>query len=345
MSRVVLVTGVARPAALACARALSRLPDVEVIGADLAAPAGPAREIRTIRVDIRSPAMRRVLAANDVDTLVHLATADGSTGHGHVGGGQRAAVKEANVIGAMQLLAAAHRAPSIRRVVLASSPEVYPAGPLAPAVFTENLAGAAGARSGGMPIPSARVRLSAHGRDALEIESYARDLAQRRSDVALTILRPAPLIGAGVRTALTDHLTQATVPSVAGFEPRLQFLHPVDAQRAFDLAVRGELDGVYNVAPDDVITLGQALIILGRRDLALPGPLAPLAAGIGRRLGLTCSTAAQVQALASPAVLDSAALRAAGWRPRYSSREAVADFARAAGRTRRPGAWNDGGHG
>jgi UDP-glucose 4-epimerase len=90
-----------------------------VIGVDTVPP---GRDLRTrmgrtefVRADIRNPLIAKVVARAEVDTVVHAAL---SPDPSRVGG---SAAKEMNVLGTMQLLAAAQKAPSVRRVVLEST--------------------------------------------------------------------------------------------------------------------------------------------------------------------------------------------------------------------------------
>ncbi len=57
-------------------------------------------------------------------------------------------MKELNVIGTMQLLAACQKSETVERVVVKSTTAVYGASPRDPAVFTEDMAAKAVPRSG-----------------------------------------------------------------------------------------------------------------------------------------------------------------------------------------------------
>ena len=86
-----------------------------------------------VRADIRNPFIAKVIRNGDVDTVVHAAAASYAP---RAGG--RAALKELNVMGAMQLFAACQKAPSVRRVVLKSTSEVYGSSARDPVLFTED---------------------------------------------------------------------------------------------------------------------------------------------------------------------------------------------------------------
>ena len=125
-------------------------------------------------------------------------------------------MKEQNVIGTMQLLAACQRAPRLRKLVVRSSTAAYGASFRDPAVFTEETEPREVPRGG-------------FARDILDIEGYVRGFRRRRPDVTATVLRFAPFIGSTADTTLTRYFSQPVVPTVFGRDPRLQFLHIDDA--------------------------------------------------------------------------------------------------------------------
>ena len=97
-----------------------------------------------------------MIAQAEVDTVVHMNVIATP-----LGAGGRTAMKEINVIGTMQLLAACQKAPSMRKLVVKSTTAVYGASPHDPAVFTEDM---------GMHSAPA----SGYARDAVEVEQAAR---------------------------------------------------------------------------------------------------------------------------------------------------------------------------
>ena len=121
----------------------------------------------------------RLLGDADVQAVAHLAVA---TAPDYQRGG-RGAMKEHNVIGTMQLLAACQQAPRLRKLVVRSSTAAYGASFRDPAVFTEDTEPREVPRGG-------------FARDVLDIEGYVRGFRRRRPDVAATVLRFAPFIGA-----------------------------------------------------------------------------------------------------------------------------------------------------
>ena len=313
MTRAVLVTGVSRDLGARFARELAADGAVEVIGVDVTPPRRDLGAAGFVRADIRNPVISKVINQRAVETVVHMAMV---ASPGTAGG--RSSMKEINVIGTMQLLAACQKAPSLRKLVVQSSVSVYGASPRDPAKFTEDM--------------SPRVQLrTGFGKDSVEIETYVRGLARRRPDVVVTTLRLANLIGAGVDSHVTRYLSMPVVPRVLGFDARLQFLHPTDAVAALLIATRTDVPGTFNIAAPDVVTLTQAVRMMGRPTIGLPQPAAPMVASLVRQARLVDFSADQIDALTYGRGMDTSRFtEATGFVPRYTSREALAEFARSA---------------
>ena len=133
MGRVVLVTGISRDIGRRFARAATGDPSIErVIGVDVVPPRGDIGDVSFVRADIRNPVIAKVLAKEDVDTVVHMSVI---ATPGSAGG--RGTMKELNVIGSMQLLAACQKSTTVDRLVVKSTTTVYGSSPRDPVLFTE----------------------------------------------------------------------------------------------------------------------------------------------------------------------------------------------------------------
>jgi UDP-glucose 4-epimerase len=310
--RVVLVTGVSRDLGARFARSLAE-ENAEVVGIDVIPPRYDLGRADFIRADIRNPVISKVIATRGVDTVVHLAmvaTPDSAGG--------RSSMKEINVIGTMQLLAACQKAETFRKLVVQSSISVYGASPRDPAKFTEDMSARAQPRTG-------------FGKDSLEIESYVRGLARRRPDVVVTTLRLANLMGAGVDSHVTRYLSLPVVPRVMGFDARLQFLHPSDAVAALLLATDRDIPGTFNVGAADIVTLTQALHKMGRPTIGVPQSATPWVATLVRRAHLVDFSADQIDALTYGRAMDTSRFTAeTGFVPKFSSVAALEEFVSAA---------------
>lgn len=324
MARTVLVTGVSGHIGARVATALAADPEIDrVIGVDTAPPpaltgedGAPLGRTEFVRVALRSPDLTRVIRDADVDTVVHLSLVSGLGGRS---GGGRPAMKEHNVIGTMQLLAACQRSATVRRVVVRSTTAVYGSSPHAPAVFTEDTE----------PV---EVSHSGYARDATEVETYVRGFERRRPDVTTTTLRFANFMGPGVDSPLTRYFSQPVLPTVLGFDPRLQFVHEDDAVEVLCRTARADHPGVFNVAGDGVLLLSQCARRTGRPVVPLPSPAFRLVSGLARGARLVDFSPEQLALMSHGRAVDTGKLAARlGWRPKYTTAAAFDDFIRSRG--------------
>ena len=255
--KVVLVTGACRFLGGYLTARLAQNPLINhVIAVDAIAPSKDLLRrmgrAEFVRADIRNPFIAKVIRNGDVDTVVHASAASYAPRSGG-----RATLKELNVMGAIQLFAACQKAPSVRRVVLKSTSEVYGSSSRDPVLFTES---------------SSRRRPPGEGfaRDSIDIEGYARGLGRRRADIAVSILRLANMIGPAMDTALSRYLAGPVVPTVVGHDARLQLLHEQDALGALERTTMSGRAGTYNIGAPGIIMMSQAIRRSGRLPLPVP---------------------------------------------------------------------------
>jgi UDP-glucose 4-epimerase len=303
---VVLVTGVADQLGGLLAARLAANPEIDrVLGVDVRTPGELADRVEHVAVDIRDSRIGKVISSAKVDTVVHAAPRASV-------GPLRSAIKERNVIGTMQLLAACQRSSHVRKLVVKSTAEVYGASATAPAVFTEQ-----------DPLDAGR------DREPAELEAYVRGFARRRPDVTATVVRLAELIGPGVDTALARYFRLPVVPTVLGFDARVQLLHIQDAVAVLERAVLRDLPGVFNVGGDGVLLLSQAIRRAGRVPLPMPRAAIPTAARLVRGAAPVHFSPAFARLINYGRVIDTTRLKTTfGFTPKWSTADAFDDYVR-----------------
>jgi UDP-glucose 4-epimerase len=308
--KVVLVTGVSRDLGRRFARTAAADPSVSrVIGVDVVPPRGDIGAVSFVRADITSPVIAKVIAKEDVDTVVHMSVI---ATPGTSGG--RTSMKEQNVIGTMQLLAACQKAPGLHHLVVKSTTTVYGASSRDPAMFTEVM-------------DPKRLPRSGYAKDAYEVEGYVRGFARRRPDVTVTLLRAANVIGPDVLSPITQYFRLPVIPTVLGYDPRLQFLHEDDLLAVLSHALQAKASGTFNVAGDGVLMLSQAVRRIGRTSVPLPAPALGSLGAVLRRAGLADLSPEQVAFLTYGRGVDTTRMRRElGFTPKYTTAEAFADF-------------------
>ena len=308
--RVVLVTGVSRYLGGRVAALLQADPSIEkVIGVDTVPPRGDLGRTEFVRADIRNPLIAKVIAAAEVDTVVHMNVIATP-----LGAGGRTAMKEINVIGTMQLLAACQKAPSMRKLVVKSTTAVYGSSPRDPALFTEDVEP--------RDLPG-----SGYAKDAVEVEGYVRGFGRRRPDVDVTVLRFTNFIGPRIDTPLTRYFSLPVIPTVLGFDPRLQLCHEDDGVEVLRRATLEDHPGSFNVGGAGVLLLSQAARRAGRPTVGVPGPGVQAVGALFRRAGMVDFSPEQMRFLSHGRVVDTSRLtHELGYTPAYTTTEAFDDF-------------------
>ncbi len=299
---VVAVTGAARGIGRALTVRLAASPDVKkVIAID--GHRGDIAGVTWRVADVRDPALAGRLSG--VDIVVH---ADYDLTPDSDARPRRAF----NVRGAQTVLTSA-AAGRVGRVVLVTSAMVYGARPDNPVPLAEDA-------------PLAADTDSSVAGDLLEIEQLARRSPRANPGMAVTVVRPAALVGAdpyAVDTLVTRHFEAPRLLTVKGCAPRWQFCHVDDLVSALEFTVRGGIDGEFAVGCDGWLEQDEVERISGLKSIELPARLTFGTAQRLHRVGVTPAPAMDLRYVVYPWVVDAAALRAAGWRPGFGNEEVL----------------------
>ena len=310
--RRVLVTGLSTFWGGRVALALERDPTVEVIiGLDTEDPTVELERTEYVRADQSYSILNRLVRATQVDTILHtFLVVDSTRSRGR-------ALHEGNVIGTMNLLAAAGATgSSVRNLVVKSSTVVYGASHRDPATFGEDMARTSPARTG-------------LERSLLEVEGSLADFTADNPHVDVSLLRFANVLGPKSTTSLSRLLDLPAVPAVAGFDPLLQFVEEHDVVRAILHVMDTGASGTFNVAGEGRLPWSECAALCGRRTL----PVLPAFATerlLGPLARFTELPAEVLSLLRYGRGVDTSRLRATGFRYTCTSAGAVDAHARAA---------------
>lgn len=281
-----------------------------IVAIDVKPPQTRHTKTRFYEVDFTQPTaearLSEIFAAERTDTLVHLAFL-ASPSHG------TAVAHELESVGTRHVLVAARHA-HVRKVVMWSQTILYGAHPSNPNYLTEKHA---------LRAPASEPFFA----DKIEAEAEVQRFAQKAPGAIVTVLRTAPILGPTVHNYVTRYLSRRVVPTMMGFDPLVQFVHEIDAIAAVKLAVDRDHDGVFNIVADGVLPLSTVIKLAGRLAVPIPHPLAET---IGAAFWLAHVSEAPptfLRHLRFLCVADGAKAKdKMGFRPAYTTREAVLDF-------------------
>jgi UDP-glucose 4-epimerase len=281
-----------------------------IVAVDIKPPSTAGKKTRVYEVDFTQPMtearLAEILAAERVETLVHLAFLS-SPAHAS------AWAHELESVGTMHVLVAARHA-QVRKVVMWSQTLLYGAHPTNPNFLSERH-------------PLRASPKEPYFADKIEAEAEATRFAERVNGSIVTVLRTAPILGPTVRNYVTRYLARRLVPTMMGFDPLLQFIHEVDAIAAFKLAVDRDVPGTFNIVGEGVLPLTTVIKLAGRIAVPIPHPLAQSLVALGWVAQVAEAPPSLLKYLRFLCVADGEkAWERMGFRPAYTTREALLDF-------------------
>ena len=219
-----------------------------VVAVAHARPSGLPRSVRFESLDLHGDSapdrLADIIDAHDIDTVVHLgylAECDAS--------------QEDQTSEVERIIEGLGRR-TVPKVIFCSSTAIYDALPGDPTHLSERT-------------PLVRDAQSAWVRDKVACEERIAQYALE-ADAAITILRFATVLGATVRTFMTEYLFRSAVPTVMGVDPPVQFVHEADVSGAIHHAVRRNREGSFNIVGDGALPLSVVLRIGRRRSVPVP---------------------------------------------------------------------------
>ena len=250
-------------------------------------------------VDLDSPDLASALRG--VDALVHVAASTNLAADLRLTSRTRRE-RATREIQTVVISAAA----GVARLVVVSSAMAYGASPGNPVPLPEDAPLAADADEGLVG-------------DLLMVEQVLRAAEQVHPGLAITVVRPATLVGPGIDTVMTRHFEAPRLLTVKGGCPAWQFCHVEDLATALVTTVELGLGPVVTVASQGWLTQTQVEQVSGMHQVELSESMA---LSIGQRLhrvGILPFPPSDLAFTVYPWAVSSATLAAAGWRPAYDN--------------------------
>ena len=308
----VLVTGIGSSIGTHAARALERYAEVEaIVGIDTSGPRAALARTEYVPSDPGFAVVQRIIKAERIDTVLHLQLALDPKAI------ESRSLHEHNVIRTLNLLAAAGTPGStVRKVVVRSSTQLYGSHHDDPYFFSEDTPRRHGPRT---PVE----------RSLLGVMQVVREFGEDNPHVVVTTLRFADVLGIDATDAgFSRLLRRRLVPEIAGYDPRLQFVHDNDVSGALVHATLHDVPGDFNVAGEGTLPWSEVCAIVGKRRVPIPPVLTRAASAPVRALRLAELPSEALALLRYGRAVDNRRYQTAGFRYRFTTAGAVDAFAR-----------------
>jgi nucleoside-diphosphate-sugar epimerase len=299
----VAVTGAATPVGDHIVRALlARSSEGAVIGSvvGLGAERGAADGVHWRLADLDSPDLARSL--HGVDAAIHVTASTDLAADLKVS----ARTRRERATRQIQTVVISAAAAGVARLVVVTSAMTYGASPANAVPLPEDAPLAADPDEGQVG-------------DLLAVEQILSAAADVHPGLAITVVRPAALVGADIDTVITRHFEAPRLLTVKGGCPAWQFCHVDDLATALVTTVELGLGPVVTVASDGWLTQAEVEVCSGMHRVELSESMA---LGIGQRLhrvGILPSPATDLAYALYPWAVSCTTLVAAGWQPAYDN--------------------------
>jgi UDP-glucose 4-epimerase len=108
-------------------------------------------------------------------------------------------------------------------------------------------------------------------RDVVQMDQICTNwMWKNQKEISATVLRPCNIIGPQINNTMTQYLTTAFAPVPIDFNPMFQFIHEFDMANILVQSLEKLPTGVFNIAPNDVISLQEAKQQLNVKSIPTP---------------------------------------------------------------------------
>jgi len=108
-------------------------------------------------------------------------------------------------------------------------------------------------------------------RDVVEMDQLASNwMWKYQHQIETLVLRPCSVIGPQIRNTMTQYLTAPYMPVPMDFNPMVQFIHEFDMASVIVHSLKYVPTGIYNVATDQCMSIGEAKRTIGVASIPIP---------------------------------------------------------------------------
>ncbi len=265
-----------------------------------------AAGVHYLQGDIRDSGIAEVIRQFEIDTVVHLVSIV-TPGKKH----DRDFEHSVDVLGTENLLQACVRH-GVKKFIITSSGAAYGYHKDNPAWLAET-----DALRGNYEFP-----YSWHKR---LVEEMMAGFRKQHPELKQLVLRPGTVLGKNTDNQITDLFKKRFVLGVCGAEIPFVFIWDEDVVEIILKGIHEENEGIYNLAGDGAVTMGEIAKALGKPYIRIPAWLLESGLFVLHLLGLSQYDSNQINFLRYRPVLSNKKLKEEFYVPEFSSRE-VFDF-------------------
>lgn len=194
----------------------------------------------------------KIFRDHQFDVVLHL----GRLGHARAINDMSSRIN-VNLIGTNTILDLAQKFNS-KKVVILSTHHVYGALPDNPMFLEE-----ASPLRASFKFPELR--------DVVEMDQMCTNwMWKNQNSIETVVLRPANIVGPQINNSISQYLKTPYAPLPIDYNPMFQFVHEFDMANIIVRSIQELPTGIYNVAPDDVLTLKESTKIISIKKIDVP---------------------------------------------------------------------------
>jgi len=262
--------------------------------------------VQYVRGDIRDKQVGEILQRYQIDTVVHLVSIV-TPGKKY----DRDFEHSVDVLGTENLLQACVEH-GVKKIIITSSGAAYGYHKDNPAWLAET-----DALRGNYEFP-----YSWHKK---LVEEMLAAFRAQHPELKQLVLRPGTVLGKNTGNQITDLFKKRFVLGVCGAEIPFVFIWDDDVVKIILKGIHEENEGIYNLAGNGAVTMGEIAKALGKPYIRIPAWLLKSGLFVLHRLGLSQYDSNQINFLRYRPVLSNKKLKEEFYVPEFSSRE-VFDF-------------------
>lgn len=233
---------------------LEKFPDVKIHGVDSRTPQGivPQKGLSFEKIRYTRTDFERIFRERNFDCILHL----GRIGSTKLINDMNSKI-HVNLIGTNTILELASKY-QCKKVIVLSTHHVY--GALADnSMFLSEEA----PLRASFQFPELR--------DVVEMDQMCTNwMWKNQNSVDTVVLRPVNIIGPQIKNSISKYLRAALAPYPIDFNPMMQFIHEYDMSKILVESVTQLKTGIYNIAPDEMITLQEAIATIDTKKIPVP---------------------------------------------------------------------------